>query len=187
MAKEVQKYAPEDWIVHAYHGVGRIEATERKRLGGKETTYYRIEMINSTIWIPVELMDGGQLRPVSNKSDFQQAVKVLKEEPGEMDPNVNIRKNQINDIIAENTPVSTASLVRDLWARERKKGNLNESERRAYLSLSDRLVQEWAISTGIEIEEARALLEQALGIGQTQTNDLPNQGTGSSKMELKLD
>jgi RNA polymerase-interacting CarD/CdnL/TRCF family regulator len=187
MAKEVQKYSPEDWIVHAYHGVGRIEATERKRLGGKETTYYRIEMINSTIWIPVDLMDGGQLRPVSNKSDFQQAVKVLKEEPNEMDPNVNIRKNQINDIIAENTPVSTAGLVRDLWARERKKGNLNESERRAYLSLSDRFVQEWAICIGIEIEEARGLLEQALGIGQTQINELSSQETVDKKIELKLD
>lgn len=171
MAEEVQKYLPEDWIVHAYHGVGRIEATERKRMGGKETTYYRIEMINSTIWIPVDLMDGGKLRPVSTKSDFQQAVEVLKEESNEMDPNINIRKNQINDVIAENKPAATAGLVRDLWARERKKGNLNESERRAYLSLSDRFVQEWSISMGIEIEEARNLLEQALGIGQTQAHE----------------
>jgi RNA polymerase-interacting CarD/CdnL/TRCF family regulator len=163
--ESVQKYEPGDWIVHCHHGVGRIEAAERKRMGGKETTYFRIEMTDSMIWIPVKTMDDGKIRSVAKKTDFQQAIEVLTRQPGEMDSNINVRRARINNVITENKPITTARLVRDMFARKQTKGTLNETERRAYRTLYDRLIHEWAVCMEIEVETAAELLDQLLRNG----------------------
>lgn len=157
-----QKYKPGDWIVHCHHGVGRIKAAEKKRMGGKETTYFRIEMADSMIWIPVGTIDDGKVRSVAKKTDFKQAIEVLARQPGEMDSNINIRRVRINKVITENKPVPTARLVRDMFARQQTKGTMNEGERRAYRALCDRLIQEWAVCMEIEVETAHDLLDQLL-------------------------
>ena len=162
----VRQYEPGDWIVHCHHGVGRIKAAERKRMGGKETTYFRIEMADSMIWIPVGTMDDGRVRSVAEKTDFQQAIEVLTRQPGEMDSNMNILRMRSNKVITENKPVTTARLVRDMFARQQSKGTLNEGERRAYRTLCDRLIQEWAVCMEIEVGTARNLLDQLLRIGK---------------------
>lgn len=163
MAKKQPKYSAGDWIVHCYHGVGRISATERMQVGDKENTYFRMEQPDGTIWIPVALIDGEQVRPVSKKADFRQAIEALSRDPIEMNSIMNLRKLRINRDIEENTPVATARLVRDLWARQRDKGMLNDSERRALQDLRNRLVQEWAVCMGLHIMQARKELEQTLG------------------------
>lgn len=162
LGQDIKNFMPGDYIVHCHHGVGRIKAAEQKRMGGKETTYYRIEMADSMIWIPVEVMDSGRLRPLVEKSVFQEAIDVLTEEPKEMNSNMNLRKIRINEVIDENEPLTTAILIRDMRARQHAKGTPNESERRAYRSLSDRLLQEWALCMEIDIEQARGLLEKSL-------------------------
>ena len=176
MAKKQAKYAPGDWIVHCYHGVGRISATERMQVGEKENTYFRMEQPDGTIWIPLALIDGEQVRPVSKKADFRQAIEVLSRDPIEMNSIMNLRKLRINRDIEENTPVATARLVRDLWARQRDKGMLNDSERRALQDLRNRLVQEWAVCMGLHIMQARQELEKKLGSTRP-----PEEGMGQKK------
>lgn len=160
--QDIEKFMPGDYIVHCHHGVGQIEAAEIKRLGGKETTYYRLQMADSMIWIPVEVMDSGNLRPLVEKTVFQEAIDVLDKQPVEMNSNMNLRKLRINEVIEENEPLTTAILIRDMKARQQAKGTPNESERRAYRALSDRLLQEWALCMDIPIEEARGLMEESL-------------------------
>ena len=163
MARKKPKYAPGDWIVHCYHGVGRISAEQRMRVGDKENTYFRMEQPDGTIWIPVTLIHGEQVRPLSKKADFRRAIEVLSGEPVEMNSIMNLRKLRISKDIEENTPVATARLVRDLWARQRDKGMLNDSERRALQDLRNRLVQEWAVCMGLHIVQARKEFEETLG------------------------
>jgi RNA polymerase-interacting CarD/CdnL/TRCF family regulator len=163
MAEKQPNYVPGDWIVHCYHGVGRIIATERMQVGEKENTYFRMEQPDGTIWIPATLIEGGKVRPVSKQADFRQAIEALSREPSEMNSIMNLRKLRINQDISENTPVATARLVRDLWARQRDKGMLNDSERRALQDLRSRLVQEWAVCMGLHIMQARHELDQTLG------------------------
>jgi RNA polymerase-interacting CarD/CdnL/TRCF family regulator len=185
MAKKQSKYAPGDWIVHCYHGVGLISATERMRVGDKENIYFRMEQPDGTIWIPPSLIDGEQVRPISDRAEFRQAIEVLSTDPIEMNSVLNLRKLRINRDIEENTPVATARLVRDLWARQREKGMLNDGERRALQDLRNRLVQEWAVCMGVHILQARLELEQKLGSarmeeGRQDTNE--NSSSGSAIM-----
>jgi RNA polymerase-interacting CarD/CdnL/TRCF family regulator len=170
VVQDVQNFGLGDYIVHCHHGVGRIAATERKNLGGKDTTYFRIEMADSMIWIPVEVMNSGQLRPLVEKAVFQEAIDELSKQSVEMNSNMNLRKLRINQIIDDNEPITTAQLIRDMWARQQVKGTPNESERRAYRAITDRLLQEWALCMEINIQEARELMERSLNEGKNRIN-----------------
>jgi RNA polymerase-interacting CarD/CdnL/TRCF family regulator len=151
-----------DWIVHSFCGVGQVRATESKSIGGKESTYYRIEMLDSTVWYPVGRLENENIRELSDKSDFQLAIDALKEEPEEMSSNINTRKVVLSQVLAENMPVSTARMVRDLRARHEALGTLNQTESQAFRSLSDRLIQEWAVCMEISIEEANYKLQEMI-------------------------
>jgi len=172
---DVQNFELGDYIVHCHHGVGRIEAVERKNLGGKDTTYFRIEMADSMIWIPIDVMNSGQLRPLVDKAIFQKAIDALSENPVEMNSNMNLRKLRINEVIDDNEPVTTAELIRDMWARQQIKGTPNESERRAYRSLTDRFLQEWALGMEINIQEARELMERSLNEGKNRASQIKSE------------
>jgi len=168
MVQDLQNFELGDYIVHCHHGVGRIEAVERKNLGGKDTNYFRIEMADSMIWIPIEVMDSGQLRPLVEKVAFQEAIDSLSKKSVEMNANMNLRKLRINEVIDDNEPVATAQLIRDMWARQQIKGTPNETERRAYRALSDRLLQEWALCMEINIQQARDLMDRSLHDGKNK-------------------
>lgn len=157
-----------DWIVHSFCGVGQVRATESKSIGGKESTYYRIEMLDSTVWYPVGRLESENIRELSDKSEFQKAIDALKEEPEEMSANINTRKLHLSQVLAENIPVSTARLVRDLRARHESLGTLNQTESQAFRSLSDRLIQEWAVCMEISIEEANYRLQEMIRTDQVQ-------------------
>ncbi len=142
-AEPIMKYG--DWIVHSFCGVGQVRAKEFKSIGGTESNYFRIEMLDSTVWYPAGGAEGNSVRAISEESEFQLAIAVLDEEPEEMSPNINLRRGQINQVLSENMPISTAGMVRDLRARYVLRGTLNQTESQAYRSLCDRFVQEWAV------------------------------------------
>lgn len=158
-----------DWIIHSFCGVGQVRATEHKSIGGKESAYYRIEMLDSTVWQPVGSTEGKNIRELSKQIEFQLAIDALIEEPVEMSANINTRKGHISQVLAENIPVSTACLIRDLRARHAQIGNLNQTESQAYRALCDRFIQEWAVCMGITIEKANNRLHEMIGAVHVQT------------------
>lgn len=166
MAEDEFTLTPGDWIVHAYCGVGQVRDTERKSIGGAENDYYRIEMLDSTVWYPVDSPDAKNIREISDRNEFRKAIEALKDEPEELSSNINTRKGQISQVLSENSPVSTACLIRDLRARQEAVGSLNQTESQAFRALCDRLIQEWAVCMGITIEDANNQLHQMVYLDQ---------------------
>lgn len=162
MTKTKSALAPGDWIVHFFCGVGQVRGTEHKSIGGKENHYYRIEMLDSTVWYPVDAVVGIGVRELSDRNEFQLAIDALKEEPEEMSANISIRRGQISKVLSDNSPVSTACMIRDLWGRHENHGSINQTESHAYRSLCNRLIQEWALCKGIMIEQANKELQQMI-------------------------
>lgn len=173
-ANKETTFGPGDWIVHSHHGVGQIKEVERMRMAGAENTYFRVEMSDSTIWIPIELADDGPIRAVSDKVEFQEAIDVLAEQPEELDSNINVRKSHFTNVIQDNSPTATAGLIRDMWARQQEKGIPSESERHIYRTLHDHFSQEWSVSMGIKLERANSLLDKHLQEGYAQTKAEPD-------------
>lgn len=169
-----ESYDRGDWIVHCHLGVGQIEDVERKRISDQENTYYRVETIDSTIWIPVDQMDDEHIRPITDKAYFQEAVEVLNNPPKEMASNLSTRKSRIKQVIVNNVPIETARLIRDLREKRRSKNGLNQSERRALRDLTKRFVQEWAVCKGLTFEQARQRFNRKLGISRKENKNQSN-------------
>lgn len=159
---ETLDYAQGDWIVHCYHGIGQIEAIEHKKIGDQEGTYFRIKMANSVLWKPIDQMDSEQIRPIVSKTQFQEAVEVLRQPPKGMASNLNKRQARIKRVTANNMPTETARLIRDLRARRREKKGLNQGERRALRDLTKRFLQEWSLCVGLSMGQARRRLNRQL-------------------------
>jgi len=160
--EQLDDYAQGDWIVHAYYGIGRIKGVEAKSISGEESRYYKIKATDSTYWLPVDQMDSEELRPLATFEDIQLAINVLREPPKEMSSNQNIRKSRIRRVQLQNKPEVVAGLVRDLQARRKEKGMLNQGERSAFSALKQQLIEEWAIVYGLSPETAAANLDALL-------------------------
>ncbi len=157
-------YSNDEWIVHSHYGVGQISGIETKSISGEETRYYRVKTSESTFWVPVDQMDSDVLRPLATKEEIQEAVVALQEPAQEMSSNSKVRQSRIQTVRADNTPKAIAELIRDLRARKRDKGVLYSSERSAFQTLSQRLVQEWAIVMGESPIKISAELDRLLDI-----------------------
>lgn len=141
-------FAPGDWIVHESHGIGQIVAIESNSIGDKETTYYRIDMDNSTIWVPL----GGEelLRDLASPEEFAQAVAILQRPSRRMSSAYRSRLARIRKAKDKGTPKALARMVRDLWARQKRQGKLSKTENQALRDMLDQLLAEWSISTGMD-------------------------------------
>jgi RNA polymerase-interacting CarD/CdnL/TRCF family regulator len=165
--EEAQTYSDGDWIVHSRFGIGQIKDIEVKHISGDETRYYRIKTTDSIFWMPVDKMDSDLLRPLSSPEEIHLAIATLQEPPEEMSSNYKIRQIRIQDAQTHNTPKAIAQIIRDLRAYRRKKDALNSTERSAFRSLKQRLVEEWAIVLDIKTETAASKLETLLNPHQT--------------------
>jgi len=156
------EYSKGDWVVHTFYGVGRIKGTEIKAISGEKTRYYRIESSDCTYWIPVDEMDTELMRPLSTSTEIEEAIAALKREPKEMSSNHTIRKSRIQRVKLKNSPQATARLIRDLRARQKAKGALNQNERSAFKSLKQQLAEEWAVVSGTKTEKTISTVDHLL-------------------------
>lgn len=173
---ESYTYTAGNWIAHSHFGIGQIIDVEVKSISGDETSYYRIKTAESTFWVPVDQMDSELIRPLATPEDIQQVIVVLQNSPKAMSSNTKLRQSRIHNVRVNNTPSDIARLLRDLRARQRDKGLLYSSERSAYRTLKQQLVQEWAIVTGTETEEIGLQIDGMLDKNRTivATEKSPN-------------
>ena len=75
--------------------------------------------------------------------------------------NFQTRRKRIRKVSLDGDLSTDLKLVRDLNARQFKKG-LNATEQDAFNTIIKRFLQEWSLSKGIEIREARQKLERFL-------------------------
>ncbi|VAW31350.1 hypothetical protein MNBD_CHLOROFLEXI01-4452 [hydrothermal vent metagenome] len=157
-------YSEGEWIVHSRYGIGKIEGVDVKEISGEKTNYFRITTTDSIYWMPVDQMDSDVLRPLASLEEIDQAIIVLQKPPEEMSPNFQIRQNRIQKTQMDNTPDGMAELIRDLRAYRREKGVLNSTERSAFRTLKRRLIQEWAIVTGVKTEKIESKLNTMIDL-----------------------
>ena len=138
-----------DWVVHHNYGIGQIVAIEEKTIGKNrsKTTYYRIKLENSVIWVPIT---SDMIRTVAPPEAFAEAIKVLERPSRKMSPSFQKRLVRLRQAEAKATPKTLAKVVRDLWGRQKRRGNLSQTEDRFFRKMVDRFLTEWAVSTGLE-------------------------------------
>ena len=161
MTEQDQTYAIGDWVVHLTYGVGQVKKIEKKPIGGTMKKCYHVRTDDGVFWLPIDNDDNVRVRPIAGPKRIQRALYFLKKAPKKMAANFQSRRKRIQRVSLDGDLNTDLKLVRDLNARQFKKG-LNATEQNAFNTIVKRFLQEWSLSKGIEIGEAHEMLERYL-------------------------
>ncbi len=162
MSEQEQAYSVGNWIVHITYGVGQIKKLEIKPISGTERLCYRVRTDNGVFWLPADrAADNERVRPIAGPRRIQRALDALRKVPEAMAKKYQARHKRIRNVALDGDLTSDLKLLRDLNARQFKKG-LNSTEQVAFNTIIKHFVREWSLSRGIEISEARQKLERFL-------------------------
>jgi CarD family transcriptional regulator len=152
-----------DQIVYPMHGVGIIEAIEKKVVLGKRNEFYMISIINSgmKVMIPVANAEKVGIRRVIQKKEVAKVLNLLKQEGEPTEDDWKLRYQNNIDKVKSGSIYEVAEVARDLYRRGRGK-ELSIMERKLYESAYNLVIHEIALSKNIEVEEAGNLVSEVL-------------------------
>jgi len=141
-----------DKVVHPQHGVGYVANLEEKQFSpNAPRTYYVIQIPDTTVWVPVDLLTSG-LRKLSVEGELEQCRQVLQAAPQALKPDRSLQSN-LSSHINQGTIITQCEVVRDLTAYAWRKplfGPIADFQRRILTVLC----QEWAVVTGQSVPDA---------------------------------
>lgn len=160
-------YKEGDKIVYPMHGVGLIEAIEKKQVLGKRAEYYIITIVNSgmKVMIPVKNADSIGIRRIIPKKEIKKVIEVLTRDENSSADDWKERYQNNIDKVKSGSIYEVSEVARDLYRRGCEK-ELSIMERKLYENAYQLVTHELALSKNIDIEEAGNLVSEALSTHQ---------------------
>jgi RNA polymerase-interacting CarD/CdnL/TRCF family regulator len=150
------QYKAGDVIVHPIYGVGNILNIEEKRFSEiGACLYYKIALIRSNIWVPIEAQEEVGLRLVTAREDLDQYREVIMSPPDLADINLSGKdvEQSLANRLKEGSFQTICNIVRDLTVLNWQKP-LGVSARNILRKAQEKLYTEWAMAAGISVDEA---------------------------------
>ncbi len=112
-----------DKVVYPMHGVGAIDAIEKKVVLGKKYEFYIIKIVNSgmRVMIPVDNAEKIGLRSVISKREITKVMNLLKKTGIETEDDWKLRYQNNIDKVKSGSIYEVAEVARDLYRRGRGK------------------------------------------------------------------
>lgn len=152
-----------DRVVYPMHGVGIIDAVEKKVVLGKRNEFYLITIINSgmKVMIPVDKAESIGLRSVIPKKDITKVLNLMKKLDVVTEDDWKLRYQNNIDKVKSGSIYEVSEVARDLYRRGKEK-ELSIMERKLYESAYQLVIHEIALSKNIDVEDAGNLVSEAL-------------------------
>ena len=80
-ATEKKQYEIKDFIVYPKHGVGKIVAVEKAKIGQIDIQFYKIYVEKEKLTLTVPINQQSNLRPISSINQINKCVSILKTKP----------------------------------------------------------------------------------------------------------
>ncbi len=156
-------YKVGDKIVYPMHGVGTIEAIEKKVVLGKRTEFYMITIINNgmKVMIPVNNADEIGIRSIVSKREIKKVLKILESPADKIEEDWKLRYQNNTDKVKSGSILEVSEVARDLFRRGSEK-ELSIMERKLYENAYQLVTCEIALSKNIDLEEAGNIVSEAL-------------------------
>ncbi|MEV7647019.1 CarD family transcriptional regulator [Arthrobacter sp. NPDC089319] len=156
------QFAEGQTLVHPHHGptVVRGIRTRHSRQNA-ECRYVILEVKDSnlTVGVPVESAEEVGLRTVFDEAQMEALFEVLRAPSIEEDPQWSRRFKGNQERLRTGDIFVIAGLVRDLSRRLQAKGSMSHAEKDMLQYAKKPLVTEIALSKGIGLQEAEAILD----------------------------
>lgn len=150
-------------VVYPMHGVGRIDAIQKKTILDKTTNYYMIKILqgNIKIMVPVDKADEIGLRPVISKREVNKVLNILKDKGGKIESDWKVRYQSNIDKIKTGSIYEIAEVVRDLYKKNKQK-ELSLMEKKMYENALNQIILEISIAKNIKYDEVEKIINKIL-------------------------
>jgi RNA polymerase-interacting CarD/CdnL/TRCF family regulator len=153
-----------DRVIHWTYGPGRIVQVEEKQIASETLEYYKVQVNDLTIWVPLKEAEKQRLRNPTPAREFRRLIKILSRGGEPLSEDRLKRKAELLLRLQEGKIDATCKVIRDLacYARQKK---LSESDTAILERAEKFLLDEWVISLETTPSDAREAMSRLLADG----------------------
>ncbi len=156
---EKKIYNIKDYIVYPKHGVGKIVAVEKAKIGDIDISFYKIFIEKEKITLSIPLNQQSFLRPVSSINQINKTISILKNKPKIKKTMWSRRAQEYEQKINSGKIYELAEVVRDLNNKTDVAVEQSYSERQLFEKAYNRLKSEVEVVLG---DKAQQKMDKAL-------------------------
>ena len=156
---EPKKYNIDNYVVYPKHGVGKITAIEKAKIGSIEITFYKVFIEKEKLTLSIPLNQQSHLRHVSSINQINKAISILKGKPKIKRTMWSRRAQEYDQKINSGKLYELAEVVRDLNKKTDIIVDQSYSERQLFEKAYERLKSETQIVLG---DKAQQKMDKAL-------------------------
>ncbi len=162
-ATEKKQYNVKDFVVYPKHGVGKITAIDKARIGQIEIQFYKIFIEKEKLTLTVPINQQSNLRPISSINQINKCVSILKTKPKIKRTMWSRRAQEYDQKINSGKIYDLAEVVKDLNKNTDIIADQSYSERQLFEKAYDRLKSEFEAVLKTSPEEVQKKMDKALG------------------------
>ena len=162
-ATEKKQYNIKDFVVYPKHGVGKITAVEKAKIGQIEIQFYKIFIEKEKLTLTVPINQQSNLRPISSINQINKCVSILKTKPKIKRTMWSRRAQEYDQKINSGKIYDLAEVVKDLNKNTDIIADQSYSERQLFEKAYDRLKSEFEAVLKTTPEEVQKKMDKALG------------------------
>ena len=156
---EKKEYNIKDYVVYPKHGVGKIIAVEKAKIGEIDITFYKVFIEKEKLTLSIPLNQQSHLRPISSINQINKAINILKEKPKIKRTMWSRRAQEYEQKINSGKLYSLAEVVKDLNKKTDVIAEQSYSERQLFEKAYERLKSELEVILG---DKAKIKMDKAL-------------------------
>ena len=156
---EKKIYNIKDYVVYPKHGVGKIVAVEKAKIGSIEINFYKVFVEKEKLTLSIPINQQSHLRHVSSINQINKAINILKSKPKIKRTMWSRRAQEYEQKINSGKLYDLAEVVRDLNKKTDVIAEQSYSERQLFEKAYERLKSEFEV---ILAEKAKTKMDKAL-------------------------
>jgi len=156
---EKKIYNVKDYIVYPKHGVGKIIAIERAKIGDIDISFYKVFIEKEKLTLSIPLNQQSFLRPVSSINQINKTINILKNKRKIKKTMWSRRAQEYEQKINSGKIYELAEVVRDLNSKTDVIAEQSYSERQLFEKAYNRLKTEIEVVLG---DKAQLKMDKAL-------------------------
>ena len=162
-ATEKRIYNLKDFVVYPKHGVGKITAIEKAKVGDIDIQFYKILVEKEKLTLTVPINQQSKLRPISSINQINKCISILKTKPKIKRTMWSRRAQEYDQKINSGKIYELAEVVKDLNKNTDIIADQSYSERQLFEKSYERLKSEFEAVLNVSPEEVQKKMDKALG------------------------
>ncbi len=156
---EKRSYDIKDYVVYPKHGVGKIIAVKKEKIGNIDINFYDIFIEKEKLTLSIPINQQSHLRPISSINQINKAINILKTKPKIKRTMWSRRAQEYEQKINSGKLYQLAEVVKDLNKKTDVIQEQSYSERQLFEKAYVRLKSEFEIILG---DKAKIKMDKAL-------------------------